>query len=186
MRKIPTVYRRDPNDLAHVTDEVDSRCAWVLAGEGVPRRMFNGTCVMLDEDGTWWSRREVRAGKTAPPGFVAVERSRRTGRTVGWEPIGLAPIHRFHAQAVASHEGLLLPGTYELCGPKIGNKKTPTIENAAPGHFLVRHADADPATGFDADDPKDLVRRVGLYGWEGIVWHHPDGRLAKLKVRDLR
>ena len=22
------------------------------------------------------------------------------------------------------------------------------------------------------------------WGWEGIVWHHPDGRMAKLKVRD--
>ena len=23
-------------------------------------------------------------------------------------------------------------------------------------------------------------------GFEGVVWHHPDGRMAKLKVRDLR
>ncbi len=23
------------------------------------------------------------------------------------------------------------------------------------------------------------------HGWEGIVWHHPDGRMAKLKARDL-
>jgi hypothetical protein len=24
-----------------------------------------------------------------------------------------------------------------------------------------------------------------MAGWEGVVWHHPDGRMAKLKARDL-
>jgi len=32
MRKIPTLFVRDPEDRAHVTDEVTPGCKWVLAG----------------------------------------------------------------------------------------------------------------------------------------------------------
>ena len=38
MKKIPTIYLRDPDDRAHVTDEVNAECQWVLDGEGVPTR----------------------------------------------------------------------------------------------------------------------------------------------------
>lgn len=31
-----------------------------------------------------------------------------------------------------------------------------------------------------------IARWAGERGWEGIVWHHPDGRMAKLKARDFR
>jgi hypothetical protein len=36
--------------------------------------------------------------------------------------------------------------------------------------------------------PRDfdgLARYLDGLGHEGIVWHHPDGRMAKLKVRDF-
>ena len=76
-------------------------------------------------------------------------------------------------------------GTYELCGPKVqGNPE------GYDGHVLVRHADAETVLLFDFPDPDfrdfefvvgDLLRRRG---WEGVVWHHPDGRMAKLKARD--
>lgn len=66
-----------------------------------------------------------------------------------------------------------------LIGPRInGNPES------VPAHRLVRHADADVL-----DTPRDFA---GLRAWllahpkfEGIVWHHPDGRRAKLKHRDF-
>ena len=38
----------------------------------------------------------------------------------------------------------------------------------------------DPATHYVTDQ----VNPGCEWGWEGTVWHHPDGRMAKLKVRD--
>ena len=180
MRKIPTLLVRDPVDRRHVTDEVSAGCEWVLAGEGVATRKYDGTCVMLDDRGRWWARREVKAGKDAPVGFVLVEHDATTGRSVGWEPIEQSPFHRFWQEAEHAER----PGTYELVGPKVnGNPERQT------GHVLVEHAGAEvlPETG-----PRTVagvttqVRALGQEGVEGVVWHHPDGRMAKLKARDVR
>ncbi|MBP2330298.1 hypothetical protein JOF56_010683 [Kibdelosporangium banguiense] len=178
MRKIPTLFTRDPENLRKVTRDVHPDCGWVLDGEGEPTRKYDGTCVRLDESGTWWARREVKAGKTAPQGFQAVQQDPATGKTVGWEPAGLSPFAKVFDQAIAG-EPDLPAGTYELCGPKVnGNPE------GYEGHRLVRHETAEVL----ADVPRDYD---GLMAWlldhpqyEGLVWHHPDGRMAKLKYRD--
>lgn len=52
MRKIPTVFRRDPENMKHaLVDQITPGCEWVLEGEGVATRKWDGTCVMLDADG---------------------------------------------------------------------------------------------------------------------------------------
>ena len=66
MNKIPTVFQRNENDRRYVTREVNPECQWVLDGEGVPTRKFDGTCVRLADDGSWWARREVKPGKEPP------------------------------------------------------------------------------------------------------------------------
>ena len=178
MNKIPTVFLRDPADRRRTLDQVHPDCRWVLAGEGTPTRKYDGTCVLLDEDGTWWARREVRPGRARPPGYRPVETDEVTGKTVGWEPIANSPYAAYHAEALATLRAGG-PGTYELIGPRVnGNPES------VPAHQLVRHADAEVL-----DTPRDFA---GLRAWllahprfEGIVWHHPDGRRAKLKHRDF-
>ncbi|GHJ12857.1 hypothetical protein [Micromonospora sp. AKA38] len=179
MRKIPTLFRRDPEDRRRVLDEVDPECRWVLDGEGVATRKYDGTCVLLDTDGTWWARREVKPGKAQPPGYRPVMTDGTTGKTVGWEPIDRSSFAKYHAEALAAHAGEPRPGTFELIGPRInGNPE------GVRGHALVAHAEADRL-----DVPRDAP---GLREWllahpayEGVVWHHPDGRRAKLKRRDV-
>ena len=62
MKKIPTVFARDPEtNLRYVKDEVTPGCEWVFAGEGVATRKYDGTCVMFDGDG-WWARRQRALG----------------------------------------------------------------------------------------------------------------------------
>lgn len=185
MRKIPTVFRRDPDDRAHVLPEVNSGCEWVLAGEGQATRKFDGTCVMLDENGAWWARREVKAGKTPPANYVAEQHDEVTGKTVGWEPIAQSAFAKFHAEAVANcgpAEGVT--GTFELIGPKI-NGNPERVEM----HLLVEHAYAlhvdVPELTFDGVR-KTVLALAEADGCEGIVWHHEDGRLAKIKGRDFR
>jgi uncharacterized protein DUF5565 len=178
MNKIPTVFLRDPADRGRTLDEVHPECRWVLDGDGTATRKYDGTCVLLDEDGVWWARREVRPGRRRPPGYRPVMTDQVTGKTVGWEPIANSSYATCHAEAVAGGQ-VREPGTYELIGPRInGNPER------VPAHRLVRHADADVL-----DTPRDFA---GLRSWllahpqfEGIVWHHPDGRRAKLKYRDF-
>lgn len=178
VKKIPTLFVRDPNDMRHVTREVHRACGWVIDGEGVPLRKFDGTCVMFDGQ-RWWTRREVKPGKMPPNGFVQIEHDEITGKTVGWEPAEQSSWWKYLEEAVADSE-VWLTGTYELVGPKVnGNPEGFT------GHLLVEHANSDVIE----DAPRDYDRlAVFLAGFphEGIVWHHADGRMAKIKRRDFR
>ncbi len=192
MNKIPTLFLRDPaTGLRTVTRQLHPACGWVAAGEGAATRKFDGTCVMLDDQGRWWARREVNPGKKPPPNFTSLELDEETGRIVGWEPITQSAFARWHAEArtpdgpTADHRPSdaygdpFKPGTYELCGPKINGDP----EGFAM-HVLVPHGGhviADPPQRtYDA-----LAAWLANVGIEGIVWHHPDGRMAKLKRRDF-
>jgi hypothetical protein len=184
MKKIPTVFRRDPDDMKHVLDEVTPGCEWVLEGEATATRKYDGTCVMFDGE-QWYARREVKANKEPPPEFVAADNDPATGKTVGWIPIAASSFAKWHAEAVAYEHGVDYPvGTYELCGPKInGNPE------GFEWHALVLHAEAETIRFDGTIDGEDgiyrLIRYCNQEGFEGIVWHHPDGRMSKLKVRDF-
>jgi hypothetical protein len=179
MQKIPTLFVRDPQDMKRVLPVVNPECQWVLNGEGIATRKYDGTCVLLDNYGRWWARREVKPGKPTPANYVPISTDENTGKTVGWEPIEQSAFAKFHAEALDWQGPVVAPGTYELIGPKInGNPEK------QPGHFLQPHFAADHLMA-----PHDFD---GLREWllaheqlEGIVWHHPDGRMAKLKRRDF-
>lgn len=191
MRKIPTLFRRDPDDMRRVLREVHPDCTWVLDGDGTPTRKYDGTCLLFGEDGLWWARREVKPGKMSPPNFMPVAHDPATGKTVGWEPVEQSAFAKLHAEAlngIIDRYPIKDPqrgATYELVGPKVnGNPEKVT------GHLLVRHGytavvddrelDAIPV---DYDGLRDWL--VDRPQWEGVVWHHPDGRMSKLKRRDF-
>lgn len=195
MRKIPTLFVRDPEDRRYVTRQVTPGCEWVLAGEGVATRKFDGTCIRVENTAVYafWARREVKAGKTAPDGFVPVEHDEVTGKTVGWEPWSNSAFAKYIEEArknwAADHP---LPdarlsdipsGTYELVGPKInGNPER------YDRHVLIRHA-----SEVLKDFPRDFD---GIRDWlagdviEGVVFwrnrHNPNAGMVKIKRRDFR
>lgn len=193
MRKVPTLFRR-AEDRRHVTDEITPGCEWVLAGEGTPTRKYDGTCVRFDGE-RWWARREVKPGKMPPPEFLPTEHDPVTGKTVGWEPVEQSGYAKAHAEALAitdrvadeaGEDPTWDAGTYEMCGPRVnGNPE------GFDTHRLVRHADAevldlsDEPPPYTAAEIRHMIGWVAQHGWEGIVWHHPDGRMAKLKAREL-
>jgi hypothetical protein len=186
MQKIPTLFKRNPTNMAHVLPEVNPDCQWVLDGEGIPTRKYDGTCVMFDGE-RWWARREVKPGKKAPANYRPIETDPNTGKTVGWEPIEQSAFVKFHAQALVSHDAhfgptRFEPGTYELIGVKVNGN--PERIDPEFGHQLMRHAYAeelpDAPRSFDA-----LKTWLASFEGEGVVWHHPDGRMAKLKKRDF-
>lgn len=185
MRKIPTLFRRDPDDMRRVLPEVTPGCEWVTDGEGVATRKYDGTCVMFDGS-RWWARREVKPGKKTPEGYDPISTDPNTGKTMGWEPIEQSGFAKTHSEALQQPWAEEI-GTYELCGPKI-NRNPEAFEC----HRLLWHDIADPLDGpmskRRTEAPRDFdgLREYlsGLDG-EGIVWHHPDGRMAKLKKRDF-
>lgn len=198
MKKIPTLFVRDPENLGSVLPEVHPDCQWVVDGEGTATRKYDGTCVKLEYvDGELraMARREVKKGKNPPPNFVTEQVDWTTGKTVGWEPMEQSSFRKFFQEAMepvlefGGLTGTVVPaGTYELIGPKInGNPE------GADCHRLESHANAERIDWTD-DRPgvtffesmRDMVLWLAEDGIEGVVWHHPDGRMAKLKGRDFK
>lgn len=176
MKKIPTLFLRS-EDRRYVTNEVNPNCAWVLDGEGVATYKWDGTCVLID-NGSVYMRREVKPQGTPPAGFIPVETDEVTGKTVGWEPLDNSSFKRFVVEALTA-AGDLPDGTYELIGPKINGNPEGTSS-----HVLVSHDRAPVIT--DAPRTFDgLSAYLAKFAGEGIVWHHPNGRMAKLKRRDF-
>lgn len=101
-----------------------------------------------------------------------------TGKRVGWEPAEQSSFAKFVAEAVTGEEPA---GTYELCGPKI---------NGNPEHFdrhvVVSHQNAERLPQLDQPTGVESLSSALMdLPYEGVVWHHPDGRMAKLKRRDF-
>jgi hypothetical protein len=177
VRKIPTAFERDwEGDPSRVLDQVHEGCEWVFAGEGVATKKYDGTCLMYDGT-SWWARRDVKDGKEAPPGFKKVSYDPETEKTFGWEPIENSPWVKWFNEALKSRD--YEPGTYELIGPKIN--KNP--EGAA-AHTLIWHFAAETMGLLDRSYEGIKTFLDGI-DTEGIVFRHPDGRMAKIKKRDF-
>jgi hypothetical protein len=180
MRKIPTIFERDwTGDRSRVVDTTNPECTWVFAGEGVATQKIDGTCCLI-RSGKLYKRRELRSGDLEPADWELADRDLETGKSVGWVPVGNGPEDRYHREAL-EYCGALPDGTYELIGPKVQGNPERTDCN-----LLVLH-------GNGIAGPIDDVPRTfdGLREWlsdkniEGVVWHHPDGRMAKIKLRDF-
>jgi hypothetical protein len=176
MKKIPTIFKRNPENMREVTADVHPDCQWVFQGEGVATRKYDGTCVKIEE-GKCWKRREVKKDKRPPVGFIEVEFDVHTGKRVGWVEVDpSAKEDRWHMEAFDPD---LLDGTYELVGPKVQGNPERYVT-----HVLVKHSEAERYQ----DVPRSLD---GLKEWladkdiEGLVFHHPDGRMGKIKKRDF-
>jgi hypothetical protein len=178
MRKIPTLFVRDwDGDRRYVLPEVTPECQWVIDGEGTATRKYDGTCLKYAPDG-WWARREVKENRTAPASFQPVAFDSETGKTVGWMDANESGFMKYLAEALDN--AVFLPyGTYELCGPKINGNP----ENYGQ-HVLVSHANAEILRAPRSFD--ELRVWLHDHDYEGIVWHHEDGRMAKIKKRDFR
>jgi len=176
MRKIISLFMRDYAGTRLVYDEVAPGAEWVAAGEGVATRKFDGTCCMV-RDGVLFKRYDAKVGRTPPAGFEPTEEgpNEHTGHWPGWLAVGDGPEDRWHREAFTAPR---IDGTYELIGPKVqGNPEH------ADSHDLVLHG-CEPLS----DAPRDfsgLKTYLAAHDIEGIVWHHPDGRMVKIKGKDF-
>lgn len=178
MKKIPTIFKRNPKNMRELLEEPHPDCLWVFDGEGVATRKYDGTCVKI-ENGRYFKRREVKKGKKVPFNFIEEMFDKNTGKRVGWVLVEDTPENKYHLEAFNSLKRPVRNGTYELVGPKVqGNPEKYKI------HTLVKHSEATPYHNV----PRDFL---GIADWlmdrdiEGLVFHHIDGRMAKIKKRDF-
>lgn len=179
MKKVPTIFERDwGGDRSRVTTKRNPLCSWVFEGEGVATRKFDGTAVMV-ESGQLWCRYDVKNGKQPPTDFKPAQESadEETGHWPGWVPAGNDPQYKWQRKAYETM-GALSSGTYEACGPHFqGNPEHLETDILIP-HGNHRYIGC-PTTFVE------LREWLEPLDTEGIVWHHPDGRMAKIKKRDF-
>ena len=190
------MFRIDRNTKIATSDIMD-QATWVLMGEGVATIKFDGTAALVRE-GSLWKRYDRRPEKRflrqlksdpafqitpdmfkpAPPQFEACESTpdEKTGHWPGWVPVGDGPEDRWFREAWRHEE--FQPGTYELVGPKVQNNRY-QLER----HELWRHGSktVELERTFEA-----IKAWLELNPHEGLVFHHPDGRMAKIRRKDFQ
>lgn len=196
MRKIPSVFKRDYDQPKRpIIDEVVEACEWVLAGEGIATGKLDGTACLW-HIGELWRRYDRRVNKRTgqlkpmPKTWFAAEDepNEHTGHWPGWVIIGEKDsADKWHIEALRrtldSCPANLVEGqTYELCGPKVqGNP------HGLEHHSLLMHGAAEIDEGSYLPRSFETIRQRldDLVVYEGIVYHHEDGRMAKIKRRDF-
>jgi hypothetical protein len=178
MIKIPSLFKRD-YDTHLVYDEVVEGSEWVQLGEGEATIKFDGTACLI-QDGKLYKRYDAKHGKKPPDNFTPAqdEPDEITGHWPGWVPVNESDKWHNEAFEHAKETKLCDNGTYELVGPKIQSNPEGLI-----AHILIRHGVIALASA-----PRTFNE---LKEWfvdkyiEGIVWHHPDGRMVKIKKKDF-
>ena len=173
MEKIPTLYPRDESKRGHpVMEPAKPECAWVEAGEGQATMKLDGTNVKGD-NGKLFKRRKPKERDYDNASYVECSRLDQGDKYL-WE----------------AFDTLLLDfdekppeGIYEAVGPKIqGNREkvdSHQLVLVVPP-WVTLHLDKAPRTF------AGLKEYFESHDIEGIVFHHPDGRFAKIKARDFQ
>lgn len=187
MIKIPTLFQKSNENLALVVPYVNSQCQWVLDGEGIATRKFDGTAAAII-NGTLYKRYDVKKGKQVPVGAIPCQKPDTiTGHWPHWVLVDpYNPEDKYFMQGwsnlinISALEDInKFDGTYELCGPKInGNKEDLS------SHELIKHGEWKIDLPVELRTFQAIKQLLEITPWEGIVFHHPDGRMAKIRKSD--
>jgi len=186
MRKIETLLQRGGKPF-RALPALTPGMEWVLDNEGIPTEKYDGTACCI-HGGKFFKRLKVKEGGPKPPGWMhwrtqaGLEDPAESGH--GWAPVGDGNEDAHHREGWAwLPEGLTRDGTWELVGPAV--QRNPYNLN---GHHLWEHGSSPLALYLT---PSSYGAHEHLRLWleqhtiEGIVWHHPDGRMAKIKRSDF-
>lgn len=212
MKKIISLFQRNYDGDRQVRDEVVPGAEWVIAGEGVATRKFDGACCMV-EGGKLFKRYDLpllpewakkkKEGFTGPwspamfkepPAFwraAETEPDQNSGHWPGWLPVGDKPEDewfrvafdnaRFQDETPTEQNRPLkdLPdGTYEAVGPHFQGNPEGYLFDTIQRHGWHKLSSV-PRTFVE------LRQYFITHCFEGVVWHHPDGRMVKIKAKDF-
>lgn len=181
MKKISTLFKKDPTNLGRVINEMDPENAWAL--EAVATRKFDGTSSAII-NGELYKRYDA---KLKPDGtykrpipdeaIPCQEPDLKSGHHPHWvkcDPNDKANQYHFEAFYALTDK---VDGTYELCGEKVqGNPEK------IRGHQLILHGSVVlslPDRSFEGI--KAFLTEMDI---EGIVFHSGD-RMCKIRKTDF-
>ena len=186
MQKIISVFQRNYDTDRLIRDEVVPGAEWVLAGEGIATRKYDGACCMI-QDGELFRRYDAKKGKQPPICFIpAQDPDPITGHWPGWVQVGGDSQDKWFREAWSNFREdppqyrvgtYLLDGTYEAVGPHFQGNPEHWVFDTLIRHGITVLGDCPR----DFEGIREYVRKVDM---EGIVFHHTDGRMAKVKKKD--
>jgi len=179
MKKLSTLFKKDPNDLGRVINEINPENDWVNKGFGIPTRKFDGTSSAIIE-GELYKRFDLKKGRTLPPNTIPCqEPDEITSHHPHWVKCDRNDkSNKWHFVAFDELDNKE-DGTYELCGRKVqGNHEN--IE----GHQLIKHGIETLFVGvLTFENIREFLRANDI---EGIVFHHKeDERMCKIRKSDF-
>lgn len=178
MKKIISLFRRDYEGTRLVFDEVVEGAEWVATRAGVATEKFDGTCCMV-RGGNLFKRYRLKEGNPKPEGWLHHDFDPDAPSGHGWLPVDGSTSDRWHKEAWTLAPGYMMEdGTYELVGPKV-QRNPYRLET----HEFRRHGSVSfPAMPVRFGAIEEFLAGTII---EGIVWRHPDGRMAKIKRKDF-
>jgi hypothetical protein len=187
LKKIISLFQRNYETDRLVRNEVVPGAEWVIAGEGVPTRKYDGSCCAIIK-GVFYKRYDLKKGRVRPDGFIpAQDPDPVTGHWPGWLMVGWGSKDKWFRVAIDNsiaakkQEGLgefMEDGTYEACGPHFQGNPEEFLVDALIPHGIEKLSNVPR----DFDGIREYLKDGRI---EGIVWHHPDGRMVKIKAKDF-
>lgn len=178
MKKISTLFKKDPTNLGRVINEIDPANEWVFEDGVKATRKFDGTaCAVID--GKLYRRYDAkpRYKRPIPEGAIPCQQADLiSGHWPHWVPCDPSNPHdKYHCEAFKPG---MADGTYELCGPQFQGNPEKLNDNV-----LIPHgSEVIHLLVISWDTIKILLENEDI---EGIVFHHPDGRMCKIRKSDF-
>lgn len=178
MKKLTTLFKKDPNNLGRVINELNPLNDWVQ-DFGIPTRKYDGTaCAIIRSE--LYKRYDLKKGRTLPPNAIPCqEPDEKSGHHPHWVKCERDDkSNKYHFEAFDKLY-IKKDGTYELCGEKVqGNP-----ENVS-GHELMGHGEeCFPGCPKSFEGLSNFLEVKDI---EGIVFHHRfDDRMCKIRKSDF-
>jgi hypothetical protein len=179
MKKISTYFKKDPDNLGRVVNEINPENAWAQSA-GIATRKWDGTSVAI-LSGELYKRYDVKAEREVPAGAIECQ---DPDPISGHHPHWLKcdrndSADKYHFEAF-DRLNTQLDGTYELIGPKINGNREKQTE-----HTMRPHG----ADEIDINDRsfEGIKKFLSENDIEGIVFHADDetGRMCKIRKKDF-
>lgn len=178
MKKIPTLFLRDPNNMSSVTRDINPDAAWLLETMAIPTVKKDGTNILVVvQDGSLIefhkrrnpTREEKAQGKE--PGYTATDRDN--------------PADKHIFAAVDATDFSNWPDgawSCEALGPKIQGGVESSVPALYPFSFMPEVIETGIAISYGT-----IKAYLEQHEIEGIVWHEQGGekRMCKVKRRDF-
>jgi len=185
MKKMPTIFKREFTDefgnrkKIKTLNEINPECQWVFDREGYATEKIDGTCCLI-ENNVLFARYDFKPGRTLPEGAIPCQEKGDpiTGHFPHWVPTADNPNYKWYNASFHPDVENYENGTYELIGKHF---------NSNPYNLTTDIFVAHGKKILDIDDRsyEGINNFLKEHEIEGIVFYHPDGRMAKIKRSDF-